>query len=164
MVIFYICRKMSLILQRLCAVHVFFFNTLLKWASLVAQMVKCLPAMRETWVQSLGWEDPLEREMETHSSTLAWKIPWTEEPGTLQSMGLQIVRDNLVSEQEQHSILSFPFILWGFPGSSDGKVSACNAEYPDSIPVSGRSLGEENGNPLQYSCLEKPMDREPDRL
>ena len=47
---------------------------------LVAQMVKCLPAMRETWVRSLGQEDPLEKEMATHSSTLAWKIPWTEEP------------------------------------------------------------------------------------
>ena len=49
-------------------------------ASLVAQMVKRLPAMLETWVQSLGWEDPLEKEMATHSSTLSWKIPWTEEP------------------------------------------------------------------------------------
>ena len=52
-------------------------------ASLVAQTVKRLPAMRETWVQSLGWEDPLEKEMATHSSTIAWKIPWTEEPGRL---------------------------------------------------------------------------------
>ena len=56
-------------------------------ASLVAQTVKCLPTVRETWVQSLGWEDPLEEEMATHSSTLVWKIPWTEEPGRLQSMG-----------------------------------------------------------------------------
>ena len=61
------------------------------WASLVAQMVKHLPAMRETWVRSLGWEDTLEKEMATHSSPLAWKIPWTEEPGRLQSMGLQRV-------------------------------------------------------------------------
>ena len=60
-------------------------------ASLVAQMVKNLPAMQETQVQSLGWEDPLEKEMAIHSSTLAWKIPWTEEPGRLQSMGLQRV-------------------------------------------------------------------------
>ena len=52
-------------------------------ASLVAQMVKRQPAVQETWVQSLGWEDPLEKEMTTHSSTLAWKIPWTEEPGRL---------------------------------------------------------------------------------
>ena len=60
-------------------------------ASLVAQMIKHLPAVQETWVQSLGWEDPLEKEMATHSSTLAWKIPWTEEPGGLQSMGSQRV-------------------------------------------------------------------------
>ena len=56
-------------------------------ASLVAQMVKHLPAMQETWVQFLGREDPLEKEMAIHSSILAWKIPWTEEPGSLQSMG-----------------------------------------------------------------------------
>ena len=61
-------------------------------ASLVAQRVKHLPAMQETCVQSLGQEDPLEKEMATHSSTLAWKIPWTEKPGRLQSMGLQRVR------------------------------------------------------------------------
>ena len=54
-------------------------------------MVKRLPAVRETQVQSLGWEDALEKEMATHSSTLAWKIPWTEEPGGLQSMGSQRV-------------------------------------------------------------------------
>ena len=62
-----------------------------KIASLVAQRLKHLPLMRETWVQSLGQEDPLEKEMATHSSTLAWKIPWMEEPGRLQSMGLQRV-------------------------------------------------------------------------
>ena len=61
-------------------------------ASLVAQLVKKLPAMRETQVPSLGWEDPLEKEMETHSSPLAWKIPWSEEPGRLQSMGSLRVR------------------------------------------------------------------------
>ena len=53
----------------------------------MAQMVKCLPTMQETQVQSLGQDDPLGKEMATHSSTLAWKIPWTEEPGRLQSMG-----------------------------------------------------------------------------
>ena len=63
------------------------------WASLVAQKVKRLPAMRETQVQSLGWDDPLEKEMATHSSTLAWKIPWTEEPGRLQSMGSRVRHD-----------------------------------------------------------------------
>ena len=82
-----------------------FFTTSATWEALVtygafqytphfqvAQMVKRLHAMRETWVQSLGWEDPLEKKMATHSSMLAWKIPWTEEPGRLQSMGLQRVR------------------------------------------------------------------------
>ena len=58
-------------------------------ASLVAQTVKCLSVMQETGVRSLGWEDPLDKEMAAHSSTLARKIPWTEEPGRLQSMGLQ---------------------------------------------------------------------------
>ena len=60
-------------------------------ASLVAQMVKRLPAMQETWAQSLGREDPLEKEIAAHSSILAWRIPWTEEPGGLQSMGSQRV-------------------------------------------------------------------------
>ena len=60
-------------------------------ASLVAQRLKRLPAMWETWVRSLGREHPLEKEMATHSSILAWRIPWTEEPGGLQSTGLQRV-------------------------------------------------------------------------
>ena len=60
--------------------------------SLVAQRVKCLPAMRETQVRSLGREDHLEKEMATHSSTLAWRIPWMEEPGRLQSTGSQRIR------------------------------------------------------------------------
>ena len=57
-------------------------------------MVKCLPAMRETQIRSLGQEDSLEKEMATHSSILAWRIPWIEEPGGLQSMGLQRVGHN----------------------------------------------------------------------
>ena len=60
-----------------------------KWASLVAQSVKNLPAVQETQVQSLGWEDPLEKEMAPHSSILAWRIPWAEEPGGLQSIESQ---------------------------------------------------------------------------
>ena len=59
----------------------------LRWSSV-------LLTMQETWVRSLGWEDPLEKEMATHSSTLAWKVPWTEERGGLQSTGLQRVRDD----------------------------------------------------------------------
>ena len=61
-------------------------------ASLVAQMVKSLPAMQETWVQFVGWEDPLEKEMSTHASILAWEIPQTEEPGGIESMESQRVR------------------------------------------------------------------------
>ena len=73
--------------------------------SLVAQTVKNLPAMQETWVQSLGREDPLEKGMATFSSTLAWRIPWTEEPGGLQSMGLQ---ESDTTEQLTHTV--FPFL------------------------------------------------------
>ena len=71
--------------------HVISFGLDLSYqkSSLVAQRVKNLPAMQQIRVQSLGQEDPLEKEMATHSSTLAWEIPWTEEPGKLQSMGLQ---------------------------------------------------------------------------
>ena len=61
---------------------------------MVAQRLKRLPGMRETWVRSLSLEDPLEKEMATHSSILAWRIPWREEPGRLQSMGLQRVGHN----------------------------------------------------------------------
>ena len=61
-------------------------------------MTKNLPAMRETWVRSLGWEDPLEEDMTTHSIILAWRIPWTEESGGLQSMGSQGVEHNLATK------------------------------------------------------------------
>ena len=74
------------------------YSVLGKWTSLVAQMVKRLPTMWETRVQSLGQEDILEKEMATHSSNLAWKIPWTEKPGRLQSMGSQrVVHDWVTS-------------------------------------------------------------------
>ena len=63
-------------------------------ASLVAQRLKHLPAMWETWVRSLGWEDPLEKEMATHSNIFAWRIPWTEEPDGLQPIGSQRVGHN----------------------------------------------------------------------
>ena len=78
------------------------------WASLVAQLVKNLPVVQETRVRSLGWEDPLEKEMATHSSILAWKISWTEEPGGLQSMGSQRVRHDWVTNTLR--------ILYVYPG------------------------------------------------
>ena len=76
-------------------------------ASLVAQMVKNPPAMQETQVWSLGWEDPLEKEMATHSSILAWRIPWTEEPGGLQSMGSQ----SGGHDSATNTFASLPFVL-----------------------------------------------------
>ena len=79
-------RSSVLSLLRLLRLNTFFIE-----ASLVAQTVKRLTAMQETWIRSLGWEDPLKEEMATHSSILAWKIPWTEEPCRLQPMGLQRV-------------------------------------------------------------------------
>ena len=82
-------------------------------------MVMNLPAMQETWVQSLSWEDSLEKGTTTHSNILAWRISWTEEPSRLQSMG-------------SHRII-YKYLL-----------STCR---------------EGNGTPLQYSCLENPMDR-----
>ena len=108
--------------------------------------------MWETWVQSLGWEDPLEKGMATHSSTLAWRIPWMEEPGGLQSTGLQRVRHDWATSLS----LSLSMLLRGFPGGSDGKESACNAGGLGSIPELGRSPGGGHGNPLQFSCLENP--------
>ena len=75
-----------------CSIDLYFCfcaSILLSLGFLVAQLVKNPPAMRESWVQSLSWEEPLEKGMATHSSILAWKIPWTEEPGALQSMGSQ---------------------------------------------------------------------------
>ena len=80
---------------------------------LVAQMVKHLPTMQETWVQSLGWEDLLEKEMANHSSILAWKIPWMEEPGRLQSMGSQRVRyDWVTSHSHSFSMKWWDQIPW----------------------------------------------------
>ena len=75
----------------------------------MAQRIKHLPAMQKTWVRSLGQEDPLEKEMAPHSSTLAWKIPWTEKPGRLQSMGSQRVGHDTV----------------GFLGGTSGKEPSC---------------------------------------
>ena len=72
-------------------------------ASLVAQMVKNLPAMQETWVQPLDWEDPLEEGMVTYSSIPAYRIPWTEEPGGLQSTGSQRVGQDCVIKHRHHT-------------------------------------------------------------
>ena len=119
-------------------------------------MVKNLPAVWETQVRSLGWKDPLEKEMATHCSILAWRSPWIEEPGGLQSMGSQRVSHNWVTNT---FTLSHSVHWVGLPCSSIGKESACNARDPGSIPGLERSLGEGNGYTLQYSCLENPLNR-----
>ena len=78
------------------------FNIKVFWGFSIGLVVKNLPAMQGMlWVRSLGWEDPLEEEMATHSSIPAWKIPWIEEPGRLQSMGSQRARHDLVTKQKQ---------------------------------------------------------------
>ena len=102
--------------------------------------------MWETWVQSLGWEDPLEKEMTTHSSTFAWKIPWTEEPGRLQSMGSQRVRPDWTT-----SLSLFTFTLSGLlpagtpPGSPPG-IPAWNDPY---WPWQGSQRNEPPSNILR---------------
>ena len=84
--------------------------------SLVVQMVKRLPAMQETRVQSLGWEDPLEKEMAAHSSILAWKIPWTEEPGRLSSMGSQRVGHDWATSLSLYFHFTFTFHVSSISG------------------------------------------------
>ena len=113
--------------------------------SLVAQMVKHLPAMLETQVQSLGQEDPLEKEMPTHSSTLAWRTH-----GGRSLVGYSPWGCKELDTTEQLNNKNG----W----ISDGKASAYNAGDLGLIPVWGRAPGEGNGTPLQYSCLENPME------
>ena len=81
------------------------------WVSLVAQMIKNPSAMQETWVWSLGWEDFLGKEMTNHTSILAWRIPWTEEPGGIQSMGLQRFRHDWATNTLFHFIAVYSIIL-----------------------------------------------------
>ena len=88
----------------------------------MVQTVKNLPAMQETWVQSLGQEDPLEKRMATHSSTLTWRIPWTEEPDWLQSMGSQRLEHDLATE---HACISeYKDISYGTNISLLGDIEA----------------------------------------
>ena len=103
--------------------------------------------MQEVWFCSLGQEDPLENEMATHSSVLAWEIPQTETSGGLQSMRSRRVGCDWAHTLHKHN-QKVP------PGGSDSKESSTG-----SILVPGRSAGEGNGNPLQYPCLGNPVDR-----
>ena len=88
---YHVVIKMFLSPWSVCDIEVF-GSSMHLWAFLVAQTVKNQPAMQEIWVRSLGFEDPLEKGMAAHFAILAWRISWTEEPGGLQSMGLQILR------------------------------------------------------------------------
>ena len=98
----------------------------------MAQRLKCLPAMWETWVQSLGWKDSLEKEMTTHSSILAWRIPWIEEPGRLQSIALYRVARNSSDLAYTTEQLHFHFHFeWfsGFPYFLQFKSEFGNKEF-----------------------------------
>ena len=98
-------------------------------ASLVAQRIKHLPAMQETWVESLGWEDPLVKEMATHSSILAWRIPWTEEPGGLQSTGLQRVGHDLSDFTLKHTMMQIIILFEFFINKNDFYVSMTDKQF-----------------------------------
>ena len=106
---------------------------IITWASLVAQTVKRLPTMRETRVWSLGWEDLLEKAMATHSSTLAWKIPWTKEPGRLQSTGSQRIGHNWAT-------LLLHFIITAKPLLSTYQISVSSLVFPLCLVLSFLSL------------------------
>ena len=119
-------------------------------AAVVAQLVKNPPAMRETWLWSLGWEDPLEKGKATHSSILAWRISWTTPWGRKDSdttEQLSVTAHRLSSilawriprtvyplgSQKVRQLSDFHFHFWGFPAGSDSKESACDGEHPGSI-------------------------------
>ena len=102
----------------------------------MAQTVKNPTTMRETWVQSLGWEDPLEKETATHSSVLARRIPWTEEPGGLQSVGSQRVR---------HGRATFTFSILREQQDPDGGAVLCCR-----LPTSSGCVGDNGAN--SYGC------------
>ena len=116
---------------------------LVRWAFRMAQQVKNPPAMQETQVRSLGQEEPLEEDMETHSSILAWKIPWTEKPGGLWSLGSQRVRHDWATEHHQQSGLSLLLHwvretwapgTWGLAGPQRESLHRGWGPHMDSLP------------------------------
>ena len=152
----YVCVYIHITVICICIYN--WIYTYVYGASLVAQMVKNLPAIQETQVRSLGQEDPPGEDMPTHSSIPAWRIPWTEEPGGLQFIRPHRVRHNWRDFAHMHTYLYIYMHthIWGFPGVVSGKEPTCQCRRhrnAGSIP----GLGAEN--PFQYSCLEHPMDR-----
>ena len=127
------------------------------WASLVAQMVKNLPARQETWVQSLGWEDPLEKGMATHCSILAWRIPWTEEPGRLYSLWGHKESDRT----EQLTLLDYLVMLSRYhTGDALVEMSAHQVEVEGQLPSIVKSYFFLSSCPTNYKkgCLFFQMD------
>ena len=112
-----LCRRNCVFLRR--KLYALQMSSVFWQASLVVQTVKNLPAVRETWVWSLGQEDPLEEEIATCSSVLAWRTPWTEEPGGLQSVGPQSMQPQRVGHDGATSTTSVFWILWGWAGDSN---------------------------------------------
>ena len=122
----------------------------------------------QTWLSDFTFTfhfHALEKEMATHSSVLAWRIPGTGEPGGLPSMGSHRVGHDWSDLAAAAELRCCPLIDdFGFPGGSDGKESACNARDAGSFPGSGRSPGEGNGYPLQYLAWRIPWTEEPGGL
>ena len=118
-------------------------SIILWWASLVVQLVKNLPAMQKNWVWSLGWEDTLEKEMAAPLHILAWRIPWTEKPGRLESIGSPSVR---------HSLATKPPLFFDEASQVALVVNNLSANA-GKMMVWSPCHGEGHGNPLQYSCL-----------
>ena len=126
-------------------------NKLSLLASLVIQMVKNSPAVQETWVQFLGQEHPLKKRMATHSSILAWRIPWTEEPGGLQSMGTQRVRHNWVTNTFTFSLKP---LSWSWMSGETEPKEISKSEHAlrttsAQIPTKGSFIYQEPVNKLQ---------------
>ena len=127
------------------------------WGSLVARMVKNPPAMQKAWVQTLDQEDTLEKGMATHSSTLAWRSPQTEEPGGLQSMGSQRVRCNWVTD----TFTSLSDIASGFQGGSVVKDPPAMQETQVWSPGQEDPLEEEMATHSNILACKNPMEEEP---
>ena len=126
-----VCMYISMYMLVLVFLYSFvidFFLLICCQVSLVVQMVKHLPTMWETWDQSLGLEDLLGSEMATHSSTLAWKIPWPEEPGRLQSMG----------SLSQTGLNDFTFTSFSFIGEANGNPVQCSCPDNPGMAEPGR--------------------------
>ena len=128
-------------------------------ASLVAQTVKHLPAVQETRVQSLVWEDPLEREMATHSRILTWRISWTEEPGGLQFVGSQRVRHNWMTNTHTHTHTHTHSVYRGLPWWLSGKAFACQSRRLGFNPWVGKIPWRRKWQPVLVFLPANPRDR-----